>query len=291
MGLLDGLSSLGFGETEKISLFEEEKKEPAKKKPVEEKKPEIKEEDFLYDKSFECPVCSHSFKQRAVRSNQARLLKEDMDLRPVYNGIDVNKYDVVACPQCGYASLTRFHGSLAKPFRDLIRQNISTKFTSLPPTGAVMSYEDAFTRYKLSLLNAVVRKGKNSEKAFICLKTAWLLRSMQESVVADEKLSTDEKKEKVKQLKAQEIEYLRNAHEGFVKARTNETPPYAGGMNTVTMDYLIGAIACEAGVAYRDAARVLEEVAINPQAGKHIKDNAVELIAILKQKLNEQNPE
>ncbi|SCX87533.1 hypothetical protein SAMN02910370_00473 [Lachnospiraceae bacterium XPB1003] len=290
MGLLDGLGSLGFGDTEKISLFEEEKKEPVKK-PVEEKKPEIKEEDFLYDKTFECPVCSHSFKQRAVRSNQARLLKEDIDLRPVYNGIDVNKYDVVACPQCGYASLTRFHGSMPKPFRDLIRQNISTKFTTLPPTGATMNYEGAFTRYKLALLNAVVRKGKSSEKAFICLKTAWLLRSMQEATAADTKLSDDEKKEKIKQLKLQEIEYLKNAHEGFVKARTTETPPYAGGMNTVTMDYLIGAIAYEAGVAYKDAARILEEVAINPQAGKHIKENAVDLIALIKQKLNVEKTE
>ena len=102
---------------------------------------------------------------------------------------------------------------------------------------------------------------------------------------------SDEKKEKIKQLKLQEIEYLKNAHEGFVKARTTETPPYAGGMNTVTMDYLIGAIAYEAGVAYKDAARILEEVAINPQAGKHIKDNAVDLIALIKQKLNAEKTE
>ena len=38
------------------------------------------------------------------------------------------------------------------------------------------SYEKAIERYKLALYNTLVKKGKNSEKAYECLKISWLYR-------------------------------------------------------------------------------------------------------------------
>ena len=59
----------------------------------------------------------------------------------------------------------------------MIREQISSRFRKVyePDTG-VYSYDAAIQRYKLSLLNAAVKRGKESEKAYTCLKIAWLYR-------------------------------------------------------------------------------------------------------------------
>ena len=82
-----------------------------------------------------------------------------------------------------------------------------------------ITYEDALTRYKLALLNAVVRQGKNSEKAFICLKTAWLLRGMRYSY----DIETAEGRKMALICKKDEREYLLNALEGRFLAAVART--------------------------------------------------------------------
>ena len=55
-GLLSGLSKFGLKNLEKKELYQEEKK---KEEPPKDKKPAVqvmKEEDYLFDKSYECPV-------------------------------------------------------------------------------------------------------------------------------------------------------------------------------------------------------------------------------------------
>ncbi len=289
MGLLDGLGDLGLGNLEGISLFED-KKDEEKKEEVKKAEVVIKEEDFLYDKTFECPVCGKRFKQRMIRAGKAKLLAQDRDLRPVYEHIDVAKYDVILCGSCGYAVLPRFYGSLPRTYRDLIRKNISTKFNNPNLSGSIITYEQALTRYKMALLNAVVRHGKNSEKAYICLKTAWLLRNMQDDL---EKKNIPES-DKLKTLtlyRTQEREYLKNAREGFVKARAEEVPPFAAGpgsdkgLNTSTLDYLIGILGFESDTAEADSYRILQEIVNSGQATKFQKENASEVIVILKEKI------
>lgn len=289
MGLLDGLDSLGLSGIENISLYEDEKKNTANEDAKEKAAPvkEVKETDFLYDKTFECPVCGNKFKQRVVRSNSVKMIAQDKDLRPIYEHVDLNKYEVVLCERCGYASLIRFHAALPKPFRDLIRQNISARFSPPAPLGETISYEQAMVRYKMALLNAVVRKGKSSEKAFICLKMAWLYRSMNDAIEKDPRIPAELKAKKREAYKVQEIEYLKNAREGFIKARTAENTPYAG-MNEVTLDYLIGVLSIETGVGEKDALRLLQTVAVSVNATKIQKERSVELIQVLKNKLKEE---
>ena len=275
MGLMDGLEALGLGGLGKIKIFEEEKEE---KKPEPEKKADktIQEEDILLEKQFECSVCDRKFKQLTVRPNKVRPLGQDSILRPIYKDVEPIKYYVILCPFCGYAALSRYHGPLAKPHRQLIKDNISANFRQMPTEcGSTLSYEDSFTRYKLALLNSVVRQGKNSEKAFICLKTAWLIRSWKDAVRED----SLEKKKFERDVAPQEREYLHNALEGFIKAMANEQPPYAG-MNEMTLNYLIGALCVELNENLTDGARVLQEVitSTSTNATDRLKDKSRDLL-------------
>ncbi|MBR5420326.1 MAG: DUF2225 domain-containing protein [Lachnospiraceae bacterium] len=284
MGFFDGLESLGLGGLGKVDIYAEEEAEKKKeeKKVAAPKKHE--EKDFLLDKEFECPVCSKKFKQRTMRPGKAKLLNQDRILRPIFDGIDSTKYDVILCPFCGYAVVSRYYAALAKPHRQLIKDNISANFramsTDLPET---IEYEEAFTRYKLALLNAVVRQGKSSEKAFICLKTAWLLRAWLENLDED----SIEGKKLILSCKTQEKEYLKNALEGFMKARTTEPAPYAG-MNEQTLDYLIGALCVETGEHLQDGSRVLAAVLSSASAGEKLKDRAREALLELRKEMKDE---
>lgn len=150
----------------------------------------------------------------------------------------------------------------------LIREKISQTVTLTKYAEEVYSYEQAMERYKLALVNAVVKRSKASEKAYICLKTAWLLRGYGESL--REKEDCDEKK--VAALARQEEEFLENAYKGFSEARQSEMFPICG-MNTVTVDYLVAVLA----VRFKDygvATKLLSAVITSPGANVRIKDRA-----------------
>ena len=51
--------------------------------------PEVNEEqDYLFDKTYTCPVCEKSFKSKTVKSGKARMIGTDQDLRPTFEGVD-----------------------------------------------------------------------------------------------------------------------------------------------------------------------------------------------------------
>ena len=70
------------------------------------------------------------------------------------------------------------------------------------------SFEQALERYKLALACAVVKKGKVSEKAYVCLRMAWLLRSYGEFLATRD----GDNKAMIESLKAQENEYEENVY-------------------------------------------------------------------------------
>ena len=61
--LLAGLSKFGLGDLENKDIFEKEKKENTKEKlePV-----VVNESDFIYDRSYECPVCGTQIVSKTV---------------------------------------------------------------------------------------------------------------------------------------------------------------------------------------------------------------------------------
>ncbi len=268
MGIFSGLKKLGLGNLEGMDLFEEEKKEEAKEAAPAAVRPKIQEKDLIYDRSFTCPVCDSTFNAKIMKSSKARLLGTDQDLRAKYEGIDAVKYEVAMCPFCGYAALIRFFANVTSTQAKMIREKISQTVTLTTWNEETYSYEQAMERYKMALVNALVKRAKTSEKAYICLKNAWLLRGYAESL--REKEDYDEKL--VEKLEKQEEEFLSNAYKGLSEARQAELFPICG-MTPVTMDYLVAVLA----LRFKDygvATRLLGAVITSRDASVRIKDRA-----------------
>ncbi len=271
MGLLSGLSNLGLGKLEGADIFEEEKKPEVKAEAatVKEEAP-FDENDVLFDKSAECPVCSKKFSYRAVRTGKARSVGQDMDLRPKFDKFDPLKYDVVVCPYCGYACLTRYFTALPAAMVKLIKEGFAGKVHGVA-NNPVLSYDDAIQRYQLALAAAIVKRAKDSEKAYICLRMAWVIRGKRENLPID----TPDYDEASKELIKDENEALKTAFEGFINARQKESFPIAG-MDEITIDYLLAVLATKFG-KYDAAQKLISGILLNKSANNRIKDRAREL--------------
>lgn len=280
MGIFSGFEKLGLGNIEGEALFEDpRKKEVVVKKEEPKKKLQlVNEEDYLFDKKYKCPVCDSDFEARTVRTGKVKIKNVDIDLRPDYEELDQNKYDVIACPACGYAALGRYFPNLTKYQIDDIRVKICMNYKHEPCKAPVYTYDYAKRLYQLCLANAVVKKAKNSEKAYICLKSAWVIRGETQRLDPNDDNYETRKAEN----DAQEKELLVNALNGFAMARQTEEFPIAG-MDTTTLDYLMAALAVETG--QKDmASKMIGEILTSRVANSRIKDKARVLKEMLMEK-------
>ncbi len=269
-GLLSGLADLGLGSLENLNIYEETQAEDGEKGDGN-AVPKVEEKDLVYDKTFECPVCGNGVVTKIMKTGKAKMLGTDQDLRPKYEGIDAAKYDVQLCTSCGYAALSRYFSNVSSGQAKLIRENISKKVHLHPYTGEIYTYEEALERYKLCLAVAVVKRARTSEKAYICLKSAWLLRGYAEYLgeqgAADANL--------LAALAKEEDEYLLNAYNGFMEAGKSETFPICG-MDEITVDYLLAVLATKFK-KYDVASKLTAKVLTSPSANARTKEKAREL--------------
>ena len=277
--LLSGLESLGLGNLEGLNIYEDSNKEEKKQAEV----VTVKEEDMVFDKSYTCTACDQVFKAKMVRSGKAKAMISDQDLRPRYEGIDVLKYDIISCPYCGFSSLSKNFPYLTAAQKTAIKENISNSFKprKIDPDKKIYTYEEALERHKLALVNTIVKHGKASEKAYICLKTGWILRGQTEALDAN---APDYDKKK-KENENAENQFLRNAYDGFVTARANESFPICG-MDEMTVDYLLATLAMRFE-EYDTAAKLLGSIVTSRTANARIKDRAHDLKDTLMQKLKD----
>lgn len=270
MGILSGLSNMGLGKLEGADVFAKEEKKREEDSAVATKAVVIDEKDFLLEKTFDCPVCNKQFKDSVVKTGKARLVRQDKDLRPVFQGIDTIKYDVTSCPNCGYSALAKYFPVIAPPQVKLVKENICRSFRKFPRTF-VVSYDEAINRYRLALANAIVKKGKDSEKAYICLRMAWVVRGKAETLDKN----TEGYDTIISELKDDEAELLHNALEGFISARESEHFPIAG-MDETTLDYLISVLYFMGG-DYDNALRMAANIITSRSANTRMKDKARDL--------------
>lgn len=277
-GIFSGLESLGLGNLTGAKLFDKEDK--AKQRVVAEKATPVvlEEKDYIFDKTIECPVCGAKFTAKVMKNSKAKLLSSDLDLRQKFEGVDAVKYDAIKCG-CGYSALSRYFPTLMPKQIKEIREKICMNVKVTPSTGETYTYEEAIERYKLALACAVVKHAKASEKAYICLKSAWLLRGYQEYLQGKGEL-TEEKKTA---LYTEEMEYLKSAYEGFVAARGSENTPIAG-MDEWTVDYLLAALAYELG-EYDMSSRMVAKIITSNAASSRMKDRARELKDMIVEKV------
>lgn len=281
-GLLEGLEKLGLKDLENMDVYEEEKKKEEQAQ-AQKKAPVVQETDFLFDKTYECPVCDSKIKARTMKAGKAKLLHTDMDLRPVYENVEPLKYEVIICPECGYAAIGRYFSGLTASQIKAIKETISKSYKKSGENPDTYTYEEALGRYKLCLANAIVKHAKSSEKAYICLKAGWLLRSMGEKLDKNEA----DYSQKAASLKEQEHEFLKNALEGFLSARQTENYPMCG-MDETTVEFLIANLAIEFE-QFDVASRLISGILVSTTANNRMKDKAREAKEVLVAKIKEKN--
>ncbi len=277
--LFSDLNKVGLGMLSGLELYETEES-----KHVTEKKESVQaampvEKDFLFDKGYKCPVCDTEFKTKAVRTGKAKMVGADTDLRPKYQGIDSLKYDCIVCNKCGYSALSRFFNNITSAQAKLIKTSITPHFKGVDDKSETYSYDEAIIRHQLALANSVIKKAKPSEKAYTCLKIAWILRGQGENLPED----TKDRANVLEALKAKEKEYIKKAYEGFTVAISKEMPPICG-MDEWTCLYLVADLArqCE---DYPMSMKLLSDLIVSKTASAKLKDRAREMRKLLQEKM------
>ena len=272
MNLFSGLEALGFNSLESVQIFEEKKDKEKEKEEVVE---EFSEKDALFWKTYKCPICDHENKVLSVRIGKIRSTGVDTDLRPFYDKMDPLKYDAVVCEKCGYAALSKFFANIMSRQQKLVKEKISTNFKGINNELEVYSYDDAILRHKMALLCTVVKGAKDSEKAYTCLKLAWMLRGKR-----DELTSTGVKTQQIKaELLKEEKALLANAFSGFNNAFSNEAFPICG-MNQYTLMCIMADISRRCG-QYQVAKRWISLILVDKSTPERIKDKMRELKEVI----------
>jgi len=78
--------------------------------------------DELYDKNVKCPVCSTDYSTKKVRTRALRLIKQDEDFLPYYQGENPIKYRVFVCPNCGYAAYEDKYNAISDQGKEEIKR-------------------------------------------------------------------------------------------------------------------------------------------------------------------------
>lgn len=273
MSFFSELEKFGFSSTEDLDITDEGKKKASvQKKTAAKPVKKLSEKELLYDKQVTCPICDKEVTVKLVRSGKLRRMEPDFDLRPRYEGLDTLKYDVTVCPHCGYAALNDQFEHVSPTARRLIRENVCSKFKGgFDYDGDTYTAGFAVERFQLALVTAMARRAKVSEKAYICLKTAWLLRD-----IADQMPEGSEQEKQAKEAKEKEYrEFYEQAYHGFLKAESTETPPYFG-MNNITLEYMLANMANRLK-DYSTASKLVSNLLLNPSAPARVKDRCRDL--------------
>ena len=133
------------------------------------------------------------------------------------------------------------------------------------------SYDDAILRHKMALLCTVVKQGKNSEKAYTCLKLAWLVRDKRNELKKSGQLP---EKDKISLMK-EERDLLENAYDGLEAAYSKEEFPMCG-MDRFTLDLLMGEVAYRIG-KFQKASRHVNQLLGDRATPSRVKDKALDL--------------
>ena len=276
--LLGGLEKYGLDEETLQKAFDETTNQIKTKQVVKETKAvEMAEEDFLLLKTAVCPICDNVFSTMAVKSGRARRLQPDFDLRPKFEAIDVNKYDVTSCRKCGYTALNKDFAHLTAGQMKLISEGVRKNYKLIDEgiSDKAPDYDTSIERYKLALYNSMVKRAKISEKSYICLKIAWLYRGKIEYLIKDGTLTAAKLTEAIEFCKKEELKFYGNAYTGLLEARGTESFPICG-MDTNTYEMLLSAMAFNLD-KLEDASRFVSALLISRTVSSGIKNRAIDL--------------
>lgn len=273
MNLLSGMEKFGFDMSEELDITADDSKSNKKAATKEKAAPvEHTEKDFIINKKVRCPICDKPFEILAVMTTKIKRLEPDFDLRPNYMYIDTLKYDVVSCPHCGYSSLASTFAKIDSARIKLVRNDFCSSFKPQPePPMEIYSYEYAIEKAKLALICTMKKRGKMSEKAYLCLKIAWMRRAQMKNFETMEKVDP----KIVEDVKKEFDGFYSQAYEGFTKALSTESSPYCG-MDASTVEFMLANMAYYYK-KYDAASQLVARLIQSPTTNSKLKDKCVDL--------------
>lgn len=232
------------------------------------------DEEFIFDKKMTCVVCDKPFTTKVLKSNRARRLESDVDLRPRYGHIDTLKYGICSCPNCGYSAMHSAFSHLSARQINNIKEQVCVHVLPEDRGGwTSYTYDQAIRMHELALQCAEAKLAKNGEKAYLHMLMAWLLREKKKEA---EKITIDELREQeVKSCHEQADAHYLAAFEGFQQAMMNEMFPIAG-LNQPTLEYILAYMAFYFG-KLEVSAKLIGSVLTTSSASRNVKDRALEL--------------
>jgi len=266
--IFEGLEKFGFEvlADKDIDIFESQAK---KQKAADEKAAAVFSIDnYVYAKNINCPVCKGTFESFVVKWGKTKLESVDYDLMPTYSPINHLYYDITSCKHCGYTADAKTFGKISDRQSELILTELKPlyKHVEFPKEPTIDMVID---RYKLALLSSTMKRAKQGEKAYLCMKLTWLYRIKGDDIINEKKFAV-------------------LAIKGFTQALEEEHTPIMG-MEEVTILYLIAAFSKFLG-HNKSALRILSTIITSRKSSERLKDRSRDLKdEIMKQSQNTQN--
>lgn len=152
---------------------------------------------YYYESKIVCNYCKKNYTTYKVRPGRYKLVDQDTDFMPIYEGLNPLLYEVAVCPHCGYAyhkSMTRTYG----PFLLLIGEIYINQLQKVLDITKERTIDEAITSYKLAYLVARASMEESLIMGNFAMRIAWLNR--------------------LKGDKETEMHYLRSARELYYKS-------------------------------------------------------------------------
>jgi len=210
----------------------------------------------LYDKSYVCNVCDQPFSSKSIKVGKNQVISIDSDLYARYSVVNPILYDVLVCPHCGYAAITKSFDNLLPKQREWIKTQICANYKARS-YSEYTTLEEGIHKHKMALLTCMTKKGKTGEQAYIVLHIAWLYRDLGDT--------------------ENELSFLTRAYQGFETALSTERFPIFGLDETTTM-YILADIGYKLG-KLSESKKYLSTLITSPGTSSRIKDRALELKA------------
>lgn len=133
------------------------------------------DENFLFDREVECPVCGEKFTVKSVRSSRLRLDKIDNDMRQRFVDFEPLWYLVWVCPTCYYANFNfEFKQVLSSHKKKLMEQSKQLKAKVRFQFSNPRKIDEVFVSYYLMLQYLQIGTTDVTAPAKVWLRLSWL---------------------------------------------------------------------------------------------------------------------